>query len=165
MLLSLCRCQLKHIHHASINIETSILGVRRWHYIWRIRWSPTMYWIRLWLWCCVLWRYERLLKNQGQVRCINGWIIIWRRHRYHPWWKLITLLVPVLAIKAPVTTSVVTTNALWKWHDECYMSMWWCCVNVILLVDSQQKVRANFFARQLHFSTSNKIDYELFISI
>ena len=41
-------------------------------------------------------------------------------------------------------------------------------MSVILFFDGQQKVRANFFARQLRsclsFSTRNKTDYELFLS-
>ena len=64
---------------------------------------------------------------------------------------------------------LATTNTLWTWHDECNMSLWWCCVPVILFVDGHQKVRANFFARKLQsclgFSTSNKIGYEIFVSI
>ena len=105
MLLSLCRCQLRHIHHASINIATSVLGGLRWQSIWRISWSRTRYWIILWLWSCVLWRAGWLLTNQGQLRWINDWIIQWRRHRYPFWWKIIALWVTALEIKAPVVPS------------------------------------------------------------
>ena len=98
-------------------------------------------------------------------------------------YQLVSLWVNLLVIKAQfimmirlfptliVTcfTFVVTTNTLWTWHDEYSMSMWLCCVHVILFVDGQENVRANFFARQLQsclsFSTRNKIDYELFVSI
>ena len=169
MLLSLFQCQLRHIHHASINIATSVLGGQRWHGIWRISWSTTRYWRRLWLWRCVLWRAGWLLTNQGPLRWINDWFIQWRRHSYHQGWQIISLLVIILAIKAPVITSVATNNTLWTWNDKCDMSMGWCCAHVILLVDGQKEVRANFFARQLHsclsFSTRNKIDYNIFVSI
>ena len=92
-------------------------------------------------------------------------------------------LVTVLAIGAPVITRscslptlivscsafVETTNTIWTWRDEFNMSLWWCCVPVILFVDGHQKVGANFLARQLHscisYITKNKIDYELFVSI
>ena len=151
MLLSLCWCQLWHIHHASINIATSIIGGRLWHVIWRIIWSPTRYWRSLQLWCCVLWRYGWLLTNRGHLRWINEWIIQWRSHSYHRWWQLPAPWVNVLAIKSPVITIVETTNSLWTWHDECSMSMWWCCVHVILFVDVQEKVRANV----LHDNCSN----------
>ena len=117
MLLSLFQCQIRHINRASINISTSMLGGRRWHVIWRIRWSPARYWRSLWLWCCVLWRYGWLLTNRGHLRWINDWIIQWKRHRYHQWWKLIDIWVTALAIKAPVITSVATTNTLWTWRD------------------------------------------------
>ena len=64
----------------------------------------------------------------------------------------------VVAIKAPVITKscflptltvtssifVATTNTLGTWHDEYNMSLWWCCVPVILFVDGHQKVRSNF---------------------
>ena len=237
MLFSLCRCQHIDTNHASINNETSILGGRRWHGIWRIRWSPTRHWRSLILWSCVLWRsgwlltnqrqlmwindwiiqwrmhrYHRwrkridiwvtviyikapvfttdvlrragwLLTNRGQLRWINDWIFQWRRHMYHWWWQLIALWVTFLAIKSPVitrscslptlifpsSTFVATTNNLWNWHDACNMSLWWCCVPVILFVDVQEKVRANFLAQQPQsffiFSTRNKIDHDLFVSI
>ena len=169
MLVLLCRCHIRHIHHASINIATCFLSGWQWHSIWWISWSLTRYRRSLWLGRCVMWISGWLLNNRGQLRCINDWIIQWRRHRYHQWWQLISIWVTVLSIKAPVTTSVATTNTLWTWHDECNMSMWWCCVRVILFVYGQQKVRADLFARQLQscliFSTRNKIDYELFVSI
>ena len=217
MLLSLCRCQLKQIHHGSINIVTSILGGRRWHGIWWIRWSSIRYRRRLQLLRCVLWRDVWLLKNRGHLRWINDWIIQWRRYRYHRWRKLIDLWVTVLAIKSPVITGrvlrrsgwlltnrwhlswinnwiiqwmrhmyhwrwklialwvtvleikspfikrscslptlivpcstfVATANTLWTWHDECNMSLWWCCMPVILFVDGQQKEGAKFLARKL----------------
>ena len=237
MLYLLCRCQLRHINHASINIATSILGGRWRHVIWRIRWSTARYWIILQLWRCVMWRTGWLLTNRGQLGWINGWILQWRRHRYHRWgkliailltflvikalvitrsvlwrfgwlltnrgqlrwiydwtiqsrrhryhrwWKLVSIWVNFLAIKAPVikmsrslptlivpcSASAVTINTLWEWHDECNMSLWWCCATVILFVGGHQKVRANFLARQLQscsiFSTRNKIDYTLYIII
>ena len=128
----------------------------------------------------VLWRAGWLLKNREQMRWINDWIIQWRRHRYHQWWQIIAIWVTVLAIKSPFitrsrllpnlivpcSTFVETTNTLWTGHDECNMSLWWCYVPVILFVDFQRKVRANFLVRQLlscvSFSTRNKIDYKLF---
>ena len=132
---------------------------------------------------CVMWQAGWLLTNQGQLRCIYDLIIQWRSHRYHWWWQPVALWVTVLAIKAPVITRscllptlifpcftfVATTNTLWIWHDEYNMSLWWCCVPIILFVDGHQNVRANFLVRQLQsclsFSTRNKIDYELFVSI
>ena len=131
----------------------------------------------------VLWRAGRLLTNRGQLRWIYNWIIQCRRHRYHRWWQLIAIWVTVVAIKAPVitrssflptlifpcSTFVATTNTLWRWHDECNMSLWWNCVPVILFVDGQQRVRVKFLARQLQlcliFSIRNKIDYKIFVSI
>ena len=133
--------------------------------------------------CCVLWRNWWLLTNWGQMRWINYWIIQWRKNRYHWWWQLIALWVTVLAIWAPFimrcyslptlivpcSTFVATTNTLWTWHDYCNMSLWWCCVPVILFFRGHQNVRAKVLARQLqsYFSciTSNKIGYELFVSI
>ena len=169
MLLSLCRCQLRYIHHASINIATYVLGGRRRHGIWRIRWSPTRYQRRLWLMHCVIRKDGWMLMNWGKLRWINNWIIQWRRHRHNQWWEIIALLVTILSIKAPVITSVATTNNLWTWHDECNMSMRWCCVHVILFVDVHQKVGSIFFSRQLQsclsFSTRNKIDYDHFVSL
>ena len=127
-----------------------------------------------------MWRAGWLLTNLGQLRCIDDWIIQWRRRIYHRWWKLFALWLTVIAIKAqvitrscslptlvvPCSTSVRTTNTLWNWHDECNMSLWWCCVPIVLFVDVPQNARANFLARQLHpclsFSTRIKIDYELF---
>ena len=166
MLLSFCRCQLRQIHHASINTATYVLGGRLWQGIWRVSWSPTRYLRSLWLWRCVLWRYGWLLTNLGQLRWINDWIIQWRRYRYHQWWQLIDILVTFLEIKVPVIMSVATTNTIWTWHDEWNMSLCWCCAHAILFVDGQKKVIANFFARQLKsflsFSTRNKIDYEFF---
>ena len=159
MLLSLCWCQPRHIHHLLINIPTSVLGGRRWHGIWRISWITTRYWRSLWFWRFVLRIYGWLLTNRGQLRWINNWIIKWRRHKYQPWWQ----------IKALVITSVEITNTLWTWNDESDMSMWWCSVHIILFVDDQKKARANFLAWQLQsclsFSTRNKIDYELIVSI
>ena len=216
-MLSLFLCQLRHMNHASINISTSILGGRRWHGIWRIMWIPTRHWRSLRLVSFVLWRSGWLLANRGYMRWINDWIIQWRRHKYHWWWKIIALWVTDLAIKSPVitrsvlwragwlltnlgqmswiddwiikwrmqiydrwwqlvalwvtfhemkepvitrsrslpnlivpcSTFVATTNTLWTWHDECNMSLWWCCVPIILFFDVHQKVRSNFFARQL----------------
>ena len=129
----------------------------------------------------VLWRAGWLFTNREHLRWIDDWIIQWRRHMYHWWWQVIALRVNVLAIKAlvitrsrslptlivPCSTFVATTNTLWTWHDECNMSLWWCCVPVILFVDGQQKVRAKFLALELQsclsFSTRNKIDYEIFV--
>ena len=126
MLLSLCRCQLRHINHAFINIATCIIGVRRWHGIWRIRWSPTGYWRSLQLMRCVMWRAGWLLANRGHLRWINYLIIQLRRHRYHRWWKLIYLWVTSLAIKSPVITRSVLWRAGWlltnrgqlRWIDD-----------------------------------------------
>ena len=169
MMLSLCHCQLRHIHYALLNISTSVLGGWGCHGIWRISWILTRYWRSLWFWRSFLWIAGWLLTNRGQLRWINKWIIKWRRHRYHQWWQLIDLWVTVLAIKAPVITSVATTNTLWTWHNETDMSMWWCYVHAILFVDDQLKARAIFFARQLQsclsFSIRNKIYYELIVSI
>ena len=83
---------------------------------------------------------------------------------------------PVIIRSCSVSTLIVqcsifvaTNNTLGTWHDERNVSLWWCCVSVILFVDGHQKVRDNVLARQLHscfsFSTRNKIDYELFVSI
>ena len=76
--------------------------------------------------------------------------------------KLATLIVTYSAF-------VDTNNTLWTWHDECNMSLWWCCVPVAFFVYGHKKLRANFLARQLQsclsFSTRNKIDYEIFVSI
>ena len=116
-MLSLFRCQLRHINHASINILTSILGGRRWHVIWLIRWSPTSYWRNLQLMRCVMWRYGWLLTNRGQLRCINDWIIQWRSHRYHRLCQIISLWVTGLAIKV----SVITRSVLWIAVYDC----WW----------------------------------------
>ena len=131
----------------------------------------------------VLWRSGWPLTNRGYMRWIDDWIIKWRRHRYHRWWQLVAILMTVLEIKAPVimsscllptlivpcSTLVATTNTLLKWHGECNMILWWCCVPVILFVDGHQKVRFNFLAWQLQsclsFSTRNKIDYEFFVSL
>ena len=131
----------------------------------------------------VLWRYGWLLTNRGQLRWIDERNMKWRRHRFHWWWKLIAIGVIALGIKAmvvmrsrslptlifPCSTFLATTNTIWAWHDECNMSLWWCCVPVVLFVDGQQKARANFLAKQLQsylsFSTRNKIDYEIFVSI
>ena len=131
----------------------------------------------------VLWRAIWMFKNRGQLRWIYDWIIQCRRHRYHQWWQLVALWVTVLAIKAsvitrisslptliiPCLTFVATTNTLWMCHNECAMSLWWCCVPDILFVSGHQNVRANFLAWQLQsslsFSTRDKIDYVLFVSI
>ena len=122
MLLSLFHFQLRHINHASINIATSNICGRRWHGIWRIRWSPTGYWRSLQLMRCVMWRAGWLLKNQGQLSWINDWIIPWRKHRYHRWWQLISLLVTVLAIKAPFTTrsagGLLTNQGQLMWIND-----------------------------------------------
>ena len=93
MLLSFYRCQLRHINHASINISTSIIGGRKGHVIWRIRWSPIRYWRSLQLMRCVMWRSGWLLTNREQLIWINDWMIQWRRHRYHQWWKIIDIWV------------------------------------------------------------------------
>ena len=135
MLLSLFRCLLRHINHASINIATSILGGRRWHGIWRIKWSPTRYWQSLQLICCVTRRSVWLLMNQGQMMWFNDWIIKWRRHRYHQWWQLIVTC----------STSVATTNTLWMWHDECNIILWWCFVPAIFLLVAIEMWEPNFW--------------------
>ena len=123
---SLCRCQLRHINHASINVAASIIGGRRLHGIWRIRWITTGYWRSLQLMCCVMWRSGWILTNQGQLNWINNWIIQWMRHRYQWWWQLVSLWVTVLSIKAPVITRSVLWRAGWlltnrgqlRWIDE-----------------------------------------------
>ena len=143
-MLSLFQCQLRHIHHASINIVTSVLGGQRWYGIWRISWIATRYLRSLWLWRCVLWRSGWLLENRGQLRWINDWIIQCRSYMYHQWLQLISIWVNVLEIKAPVITSVATANTLWTWHDECNIIMWWCCVRVILFVDGQKMWEPTF---------------------
>ena len=151
----LFRFQLRHIYHASINILTSVLFEWQWHGILWISWSPTRYLIILQLWRCVLWISGWLLTNQGQRRWINDWIIQWMRHRYHQWWQIVDLWVTFLSIKAPVITRscslttlifpcsnfMATTNTLWTWHDEWNMSLWWCCVPLILFVYRQRRMR------------------------
>ena len=109
-MLLLCRCQLRHINHESINISTSIIYGQKWRGIWLIRWSPTRYWKSLQIMSCVMWRTGWLLTNRGKLSFINDWIIQWRRQRYHRWWQLIALLVTFLAIKAPV----ITRSVLWR---------------------------------------------------
>ena len=108
--LSLCRCQIRHINHVSINIATSIIGGRRWHGIWRIRRSPTGYWRSMQLMRCVRWRSGRLLTNRGQLRWINEWIIQWGSHRYYRWWQFIALWLTVLAIKE----TVIMKSEMWR---------------------------------------------------
>ena len=122
MLLLLCRCQLRHINHESINIATSVLGGWWWHSIWRIKWSPTRYWWSLRLWHCVLWRSGWLLENWGKMRWINDWIIQCRRHRYHRRWKLIALWVTVLTIKAPFIMRSIMWRSGWLLTNQGQMS-------------------------------------------
>ena len=98
---------LRHINHAFINIAASAIVGRRWHGIWKIRWSPTGYWRSLQLMRCVIWRSGWLLTNREQLSWINDWIIPWRKHRYHRWWQLIALWVTVIAIKALFITIIV----------------------------------------------------------
>ena len=105
----------------------------------------------LWLWRCVIWRAGWMLTNRGQLRWINYLIIQWRRHMYHQWWKLISIWVTFLAIKSAVVTSVATINTLWTWHDECNMSMWWCCVHVILFYLWPTKGGSQFFCAKNAF--------------
>ena len=112
MLLSLCQCQLRHINHSTINIATYIISGRRWHDIWRIRWSPTGYWISLQLMGCVMWISGWLLTNRGQLSWINDWIISRSKHRYNRWWQLIPLWVTVIA------------NKCTGYHEECYVKTW-----------------------------------------
>ena len=126
MILLFCRCQLRHINHASINIATPIICGWRWHGIWRIRWSSTRYWRRLWFMCCVLWTVGWMLTNWGHLRWINYLIIQWIMHRYHQWWQIIALLVTVLVIKAPVIKGSVMWTSGWlltnrgqlRWIDD-----------------------------------------------
>ena len=113
MLLLMWRCQLRSIHHGSINITTSILGGRRWSGIWQISWIPTRYWRGLKLWSCVMWRSGWLLTQRRQLMYINDWIIQCRSHRYHRWWQLIAIWVTVLEMKAPVITRSVMWRAGW----------------------------------------------------
>ena len=173
-------------------------GQLRWINDWIIQWRRHRYhrWCKLiYLWVTfltikapvitisVMWRAVWLLNNLGQLRWIDDWTIQWKRNRYQRWWNIFALLVTVLSIKSPVitrscsittlivpySTFVATANTLWTWHDECKMSMWWCCVHVILFVNVHQRVRAKFLARQLQsclrFITRNKIEYEPFVSI
>ena len=168
-------------------IDDWIIQLRRHRY--HRRWQITSLWVNFLaikepvITRSVLWRSGWLLTNRGQLMWIYDWIIQWMRHRYHRWQQLIAIWVTVLAIKTPVITMshslpnlivtfptfVATTNTLWTWHNQCNMSLWCYCLPVILFVDVQKKVRANFLARQLQsclsFSTRNKIDYELFVSI
>ena len=103
-----------------------MLGGRRWHVIWRIRWIPTRYWRRLQLWHFVLWRSGWLLTNRGYLRWINYWIIQWRRHIYYWWWQLIAIWFTFLAIKSPFITRSVLWRAGWlltnlvnlRWIDD-----------------------------------------------
>ena len=147
MLLSLFRCQLRHINRVSINIATSILGGRQWHGIWRIWWIPTRYRRILQLWCCFLWRYGWLLTNWGHLRWINYWIIQCTRHRYQRWWQIISLLLTVFDIKPPVITSSVLWRAVWlmtnrrqlRWIDEWIIQWrrhmyqrWWQLVDILV---------------------------------
>ena len=110
MLLSLCRFQLRHINHASINIATSIISGRRWHCIWQIRRSPAGYWRSLQLMRCVRWGFGWLLTNWGHLRWIIEWIIPWGKHRYHWWRQSISLWVNVIAIKS----FVITRTVMWR---------------------------------------------------
>ena len=144
MLILLCRCQIRLINHASINIATSILGRRRWCNIWQIRWSPTRYWRILRIWICVLWRSGLLLTNQGQLRWINDWIIKWRRHRYQRWWQIIALWVTFLAIREPVITRsrslptlIVPCSTFWRLQIPFVRGMTneiWVCGGVVCLL-------------------------------
>ena len=95
----------------------------------------------------VLWISGWVLTNRGYLRCIDDWIIQWRRHGYHRLGRIIALLVTFLDIKAPFitrncslptliflcSTFLATTNTLWKWHDEFNMTLWWCCVPIMFL--------------------------------
>ena len=83
--------------------------------------SPTRYWRRMWLWCCVLWRSEWILTNRGHLRWINDLIIKWKRHRYHRWWQLISLLFAVPDIKAPVITASFMWRAGWLLMNRGHM--------------------------------------------
>ena len=145
MLLSLCRCKLRHINHIFINIVTSILGGRWWHGILRIRWSPTRYWRSLLLWHCVLWRAGLLLTNWGHLGWVNYWIVPCGRHRYHQLWQLISICVAVLAIKAPGITGSVLWRSGWllknwgqlRWIDDWIIQWrrhmyhwWWKFINI-----------------------------------
>ena len=150
-------------------------GQLRWIDDWIIQWRSHRYhrwWQLVAIWVTVLvikspvitrsvpWRSVWLLTNRGHLRLIDDWIVQWRRHRYHLWWQLIALWVTSLAIKSlvitrsrslptlivPCSTFVAATNTLWAWYDECNMSLWWCCVPVILFFDGHQKVRSNFLA-------------------
>ena len=149
MLLLLCRCQLRHINHASINIATSITDGRRWHGIWRIMRSPIGYWRSLKLMRCVMCRSGWLLTNRGNLSWIDDWIIQWRRHWYHWWWQLIYLLVAVLSIKAPFIMSSVMWRAGWlltnrgqlRWINDWILQWrmhryhwWWQLVSLLVTV-------------------------------
>ena len=102
-------------------------GHLRWINDWIIQWRRKRYhrqWELIPIWVTVLaikapvitrsvlWRSGWLLTNRGQLRWIDNWIIQWRRHRYHQWWKLFALLVTVLANKAPVITRILLLPTL-----------------------------------------------------
>ena len=174
MLFLLWKCQLRHINHASINIATSIIGGRRWHGLWSIRWSPTGYWRILQLWCCVLWRAGWLLTNRGQLMCINDLIIQWRSHMYHRWWQLIDLWVTDLAIKATVITRSVMWRAGWllmnqgqlRWIDDWIIqwrrhrhNQWLQCfaIWVTVLVIKVPVVMRSFLLPHLIVPCSNSV--------
>ena len=97
----------------------------------------------------VLWRAGWLLKNQGQMRCINDWIVQWRRHRYHRWWQLIPLWVNVLSIKGTVITGIVLWRSGWllinrghlRWIDDWIIQCrrnryhwWWQLIALLVTV-------------------------------
>ena len=149
-------------------------GEIRWITDWVIAWRMHMY-HRWWQLIAILvtvlaikapvitrsfmWRDGWILTNWGQLRCIDDWIIQWRRHMYHRRWQIISIWVTFLEIKALIitrsffvptlivtcSTFVVTTNDLCTWHDECNMSLWWSCVTVILFVDGQKRWEPMFW--------------------
>ena len=95
-------------------------GKLSWINDWIIQWKRHSYqrwWKIIDLWVTVLaikapvitssviWISGWLMTNRGQLRWIDDWIIKWRRNRYHRWWKLVSLWVTIVAIKAPVITS------------------------------------------------------------
>ena len=127
MLLLLCWFQLRHINHTSIIIATSILGGRQWHDILRIRWSLNSYLRSMLLWRCALWRAGWILTKLVHLRWVNDWIVQWRRHRYHRWWKLIAILVTFLDNKSPIIKSSVLWRAGWllmNWVQLRWIDGW-----------------------------------------
>ena len=88
-----------------------------------------------------------LLTNWRQLMWINGWIIQWRRHMYHWWWKLIDIWVIFIAIKSPVTTRSFLWRTGWllknrrqlRWIDDWIIQwirkkyhQWWQLIALLV---------------------------------